>query len=374
MSKASKPRVVKTRASYDPVALLDQMTDSSRPSFRAKSPAAARAWQREMRAKLADCLGFVDAPRVDPKPRVIESVDRGSYVREKIVLRTMPGAELPLYLLVPKKPKRGLQARVTNKDHGRDAHDTGTPAVLALHGHGYGAKDIVGLWEDGRERRKPHGYHKDFACALAEAGFVVAAPEISGFGERRHAYPNAHQWRLNATCHGASTYAIMLGKSIAGLRALDNMRVLDYLATRPEVDPDRIGAMGLSGGGTNTFFTTALDLRIKACVISGYFCDWRHSILDIFHCTCNFVPGVLNLGELSDLAALIAPRPCLIEHGTRDPIFPIEHVKKTVAKAKRAWKIFGMPENLQTDYFPGDHQIHGKEAYRFLRKHLTSDA
>ncbi len=199
----------------------------------------------------------------------------------------------------------------------------------------------------------------------------MAAPEISGFGERRHAYPNEQLWRMNPTCHGGNTYAIMLGKSIAGLRVLDNMRVLDYLQTRPEVDQNRIGAMGISGGGMNTFFTTALDSRIKACVISGYFCDWRHSILNIFHCTCNFAPGLLNLGELSDLAGLIAPRPCLVENGTHDDIFPIEHVKQTVAKARGAWRIFGVPKNLQTDYFAGAHQIHGMVAYRFLKAHLT---
>src|SRR5207253_1121344 len=140
------------------------------------------------------------------------------------------------------------------------------------------------------ERQTPDGYHTDFACALAEQGFIVAAPEISTFGERQHPYKNAHLWRLNPTCHGGNTYAIMLGKSIAGLRVLDNIRVIDYLLTRPEIDKQNIAAMGISGGGMNTFFTAAIDERIKASVISGYFCDWRHSILEIFHCTCNFVP------------------------------------------------------------------------------------
>ena len=163
---------------------------------------------------------------------------------------------------------------------------------------------------------------------------------------------------------------MMLGGSIAGLRVWDGMRAVDYLQTLPQADVTRLGVMGISGGGMHAFFSACLDSRIRAAVISGYFCDWRHSILAINHCTCNFVPGLLKLGELSDLAALIAPRPLLVENGTRDDIFPIDDVKRTVRRAARAWKLFGAGKNLQTDYFEGAHEIHGAQAYPFLEKHL----
>jgi dienelactone hydrolase len=154
------------------------------------------------------------------------------------------------------------------------------------------------------------------------------------------------------------------------MRVLDALRVIDYLQSRDEVDGKNIGTMGISGGGMHAFFSAAIDPRIKAAVISGYFCDWRDSILSIFHCTCNFVPGLLNLGELSDLAGLIAPRPLLVEHGTRDHIFPIARVKAAVAKARRAWKVFAAEGNLATDYFEGRHRINGDAAYDFLAAHL----
>lgn len=343
---------------YDPIPLLDAENDRTPKqfAFTARTSAEAKAWQRKARAALADCLGFVDEEQVAAKPREIEKpVDRGSYRRHKIVIRTTLQSELPLYLLVPKKIKEPR------------------PCVLALHGHGYGVKDIVGLWEDGSERLTPDGYHRDFGCALAERGFVVAAPEISCFGERQMSPQRVAAFRANGmsgSCHNVATYAMMLGKSAAGLRALDALRIVDYLQTRDEIDSGNIGVMGISGGGMHTFFTAALDTRIKAAVVSGYFCDWRHSILSIYHCTCNFVPGLLNLGELSDLAGLIAPRPCLVEHGIRDEIFPIAHVKRTVEKARRAWKVFGEEDNLQTDYFEGRHRINGVVAYDFLAKHL----
>src|SRR4051812_44918673 len=153
---------------YDPIPLLDAVAaDARRFPFVAKNAAEARTWQKRTRAPLIECLGFLDTSKVDPRPRTIERADRGSYVRHKIVLRTSEKSELPLYLLVPKSI-RGRR-----------------PAVLALHGHGYGVKDIVGVWEDGSERTNPDGYHGDFAAQLAERGFVVAAPEISCFGERQ---------------------------------------------------------------------------------------------------------------------------------------------------------------------------------------------
>jgi dienelactone hydrolase len=340
---------------YDPIRQLDATSAATKRefAFTAGTAAAARTWQRKARNSLSECLGFLDQKRVSPAAKEIERVDRGSYVRHKIVLRTMPHAQLPLYLLIPKGIKKPR------------------PAVLALHGHGYGVKDIVGLWEDGSERRTPDGYHKDFGAALAERGFVVAAPEISCFGERlMEIHATFGATCLSSTCFNVATYAIMLGKSAAGMRVLDALRVVDYLLTRREVDNNAIGAMGISGGGMHTFFSAAIDPRIKASVISGYFCDWRDSILSIFHCPCNFVPGLLSLGELSDLAGLLAPRPLLVEHGMRDPIFPIARVKSAVSRSRRAWNAFGAGENLQTDYFEGRHRINGEAAYAFLAKHL----
>jgi dienelactone hydrolase len=350
-------RPMPSQSRLDPIQMLDHVA-AEMPKwaeFVANNAREARAWQKRTRKRLAAVVGFLDQKRAPLDPHVVRTVDRGSYVRRKVILRTTPWSDLPLYVLEPKGEGR-------------------KPVVLALHGHGYGVKDIVGLWEDGSERWEPEGYHKDFGCELAKRGFIVAAPEISCFGERTTNYDHLKQQLRPTTCHNAGTYAMMLGKSIAGLRVWEGMRALDYLAeSNKHADMDRIGAMGISGGGLHTFFSTALDLRIKACVISGYFCDWRHSVLAMNHCTCNFIPGLMQLGELADLAGLIAPRPTLVENGTRDDIFPIQHVKKTVSKARRAWDAFAAGEKLQTDYFEGRHAIGGAKAYDFLGKYLAAD-
>ena len=341
-----------TRA-YDPIETLDGIAGRMPPElpFEATDAKAARAWQRKARRALAKRVGFLDLDDVKPQPKVEHEVDRGDYVRRKVVIRTTEHSAMPLYLLIPKDAPAPM------------------PTVLAFHGHGYGVKDMIGLWEDGEERYTPGGYHKDFGCELAKRGFLVAAPEISCFGERRSP-TEIDADAGTSSCHLAANYAFMLGGTVVGLRVLDAMRAVDYLDTLDEADTSRLGAMGISGGGLHTFFSTCLDPRIRAVVISGYFCDWRRSIVPIVHCACNFVPGVLQLGELHDLAGLIAPRPCLVENGSRDPIFPIEDVKRTVKRARRAWRAFEAADRLQSDYFEGRHEISGAKAYDFLAEHL----
>jgi hypothetical protein len=221
---------------------------------------------------------------------------------------------------------------------------------------------------DGRERLDPDGYQVDFACTLAQRGFVVVAPEIVGFGQRisRECSENKGFY----PCWHLAPFALMMGGSVVGMRTWDAMRAIDFAQTLPEVDRNRIGAMGISGGGMNTFFATALDDRIKACVISGYFCDWRYGLLGKFHCFCNFVPGLLRLGELNDLAGLIAPRPCLVEAGSRDQYFPYQPSLDTVDRARRCWQAFGQESLLELDAFDGRHRISGRRAYDFLKEHV----
>jgi dienelactone hydrolase len=327
-------------------------------AFHARDLKDAQAWQRRTRKELERILGLLDIPKCPLQVRLIERVNKGDYIREKIVLQTAPHVLMPAYLLIPKAGPKPL------------------PSVLALHGHGYGVKDIVGLWEDGRERSVPDGCHKDFAVALCRKGFAVAAPEISCFGERQTDFSYLDTvlgQSAPATCTHTAVLASHLGLSAAGLRVHDARRLVDYLKTRPEFDGNRLGVMGISGGGMHTFFSTCVDTRIRACVISGYYSTFRDSILAMAHCTCNFVPGLYRFGEMYDLVGLIAPRPVLVEAGTRDPIFPLAAVKRSVARTRQVYNVFGAAGNVETDIFEGRHQISGRRAYDFLLRKLKAN-
>ena len=329
--------------------------EEARYAFRAKTPGEARAWQVETRKTLAQITGLHKPGDWPLQAELFESVDKGDYIREKILLQTGEHMLMPVYLLLPKQAQRPL------------------PVVLAFHGHGYGVKDIVGLWEDGQERDTPDGYHKDFGVSLCRAGFAVAAPEIACFGERQSDFSSLNpllDQPVPGTCTHTAMLAFHLGTSPLGMRVGDGMRLVDYLETRSEMDVSRLGAMGISGGGMHTFFSTCLDERIRACVVSGYFSTFQESVLAMSHCACNFVPGLGQFGEMYDLAGLIAPRPMLVESGSHDGIFPRQAVERSVERARQVYQVFGS-QALETDYFEGRHQISGKLAYEFLRKALS---
>jgi len=215
-------------------------------AFNATDAVQARRWQKKTRHALGRKIGLETILSASPGARVVQEIDKGDYVRQKIVLRTGPHSLMPVYLLIPKHGAKPL------------------PVVLAFHGHGYGVKDIVGLWEDGRERNTPDGYHKDFAVDLCRAGFAVAAPEISCFGERQTDFSSLDTLfgqEVPTTCTHSAMLAFHLGISVVGLRVHDGMRLVDYLETRKDMDVRRLGAMGISGGGMHTFFSACLDER-----------------------------------------------------------------------------------------------------------------
>lgn len=147
------------------------------------------------------------------------------------------------------------------------------------------------------------------------------------------------------------------------------MRVLDYIATRDDADSSRIGMMGISGGGTTTLFTSALDDRVRVVVVSGYLNTFKDSILSVDHCKDNYIPGILKFGEMYDIAALIAPRPLLVEGGTKDPI---EATKYAYEQVRRAYALLGAEERLEADFFEGRHEIGGWKCYDFIASWLRS--
>lgn len=321
-------------------------------AFRAQTLSQAQDWQAESRKALAKTIGLRSSDGSALLADLIETVDKGDYVREKLLIQIDHQVSMPVYLLIPKHAPRPL------------------PVVLAFHGHGYGVKDIVGLWEDGEERQAPDGYQKDFAVELCRAGFAVAAPEISCFGERQTDFSyikTALGQEEPSSCAHAAMLSFHMGGSVVGMRVYDGMRLIDYLETRPELDTNRLGAMGISGGGMHTFFSACLDERIKACVISGYYSTFQDSILSMAHCPCNFVPGLGQFGEMYDLVGMIAPRPLLVESGDYDAIFPRPAVEQSVARARAVYAVFGEQTDVHTDYFEGRHQISGRKAYGFLK-------
>ncbi|MDA3847766.1 MAG: hypothetical protein PF505_14705, partial [Vallitaleaceae bacterium] len=150
----------------------------------------------------------------------------------------------------------------------------------------------------------------------------------------------------------------------------DIIRTIDYLEGRADVDHERIGCMGISGGGLVCAFASVLDARIKVSVVSGYANTFKDSIMGMAHCIDNFVPGLLEVAEMPDIIGLIAPRPLLIEAGKQDPIFPVKASLKAYSQVRKIYGVLGQENRLDMDLFEGDHQISGRKAYDWFDRWL----
>ncbi len=310
-----------------------------------KSEAERIEWQQAFRARFAFLLGDLNAWERPPLASVVsEVVECEGYRRETVTFTTRPGLAAFGYFLIP------------------DSATSATPGVLCIPGHGVGVDGMCGLASE--------EYAEDFALQCVRQGYTTFGLEITGFGRRRDAEAKRSGPGVSS-CGRDSTAALMLGETMSGWRVWDAMRALDYLQTRTEcVDPAQLAIMGISGGGLVSLFTAALDTRLTACVVSSYFNTFAASVLSINHCVDNYVPGLLNLCEMPDLAALVAPRALFTVTGDTDPIFPIQAYGEAVGQAKEIYQGFGCPEKFGSEIFEGGHRFHGVGAFDFLRTHL----
>jgi dienelactone hydrolase len=297
---------------------------------------AFAAWRPRAAGRLAELLGPEPAP-VDPALETTDTVACEGYVRTRVVFDTEATMSVPAYLLVP---------------DGR--HEAGS-AVLAVHGHGPGKAQVVGL----EETETPNG---DYARQLVRAGHVVLAPDLRCFGERADWNPPDHY-----ACDTNLVHAVMTGRSPLTQNLWDLARCLDVLAAHPLVDPRRMGVAGLSYGATMALFLAATDGRVAAAVVSGYFSSWAESHKMPWNmCGSQVLPGMLGRLEHLDLGALVAPRPLLVESGRDDDLFPAADAEAQLARLRRVYAMAGAPDALVHDVFDGGHQWHGTVALDFL--------
>jgi hypothetical protein len=224
---------------------------------------------------------------------------------------------------------------------------------------------LIGLDEAGNPLENE--YQHAFALEACRRGFVSLTFDMLCFGRRRDFLYN-QQYKLNP-CDSPSKIAIQLGASMLGLRVFDARQMLTLLGQQPEVDADRLGMSGISGGGTITFFTTLLDDRVRAANISGYFNRFS-AFMQVPHCVDNFVPALATVAEAPDLGCAIAPRPVLINQGTRDPIFPIEATRAGVEQLRTAYRLFAAESHVEEEYYDAEHVYSNARVWDFFRENL----
>ena len=340
---------------FDPVVFTRDLYAAAprRLRFQAQTRREAEEWQRTLSAKLTDLVGGFPSERGPLRPATLETRTFPGYRREKIVFDSRPGVSVLAYVLLP----ANVRARA--------------PVVVCVPGHGRGVDDIVGIDEQGRDRTDKAGYQHDFAIQVAEAGLAAVAIEPMAFGCRRDPL-NARQGLSRKACEPAAGGALLVGETMIAWRVWDVMRTIDYIGTRAELDAGRVGCMGISGGGTATLFSAALEPRIRAALVSGYLNTFRDSIGSLAHCIDNYIPGILNWAEMHDIAGLIAPRPLFVESGEKDPIFPIDASIESFTRVRAIYRVLESADRVEQEVFPGEHMFWGKRGIPFLARHLTA--
>lgn len=340
----------------------------------------AAEYQREGRALVLAALGGAPPP-TPVNADVVARQDMGSYIREKVVFSTTPELRVPAYLHIPKERQGRL------------------PAIVDLHSHG-------GMFLFGKEKVIDFGvnhpamvtYHKanyegrPTATELVKRGYVVMTIDAFGFGERRilleedkaagwerGAYSVEDVDRLNRKCRAKESTIVKTlayaGYTWPGVIAWDDMRTVDFLQTRAEVDPARIGCVGVSMGGWRSLILAGLDSRIRAAVVVGFMSTARPMMerhMDT-HSFVHFIPGIHAQLDLPDIVGLRTPLPLLVQQCRQDGLFPLAGMEESVEKLKAIYAKAGRPEAFEGRFYDQKHIFNVEmqnEAFAWLDRHL----
>ncbi|MDO8542062.1 MAG: acetylxylan esterase [Opitutaceae bacterium] len=314
---------------------------------RLESRADWERYRQEARERIIELAG--PFPEKTPlNPRVLGAVNKGAFRVEKIVYESQPGLHVTAALFVP-EPLRGK-----------------APAIIYCSGH-----------SDSSFRSPPY---QTMILNLVQKGFVVLAFDPIGQGERLQ-YFNAQTGRSDFG-NGSSTrehtragsQCFLTGSSLARYMIWDGIRSVDYLVTRPEVDPARIGITGRSGGGTQSAYIASVDERIRAAAPENYLTTFEQLLKTRGpqDPEQNFHRGIARGFDQPDFVLARAPKPTLVVATTRD-IFSIEGTQALFAEARRGFTALGRADALEMTVDDAEHTSTRKNreaTYAFFRQHL----
>jgi dienelactone hydrolase len=276
------------------------------------------------RQQLFEMLGLDPLPERTPlNATTTGSVDHEQFTVEKLHFQSRPGLYVTANLYLPK----GLTKPA--------------PAVLYVCGHGNYKKDGVSY---GSKTKYQH-----HAGWFARHGYVCLILDTLQLGEiegLHHGTYRENMWWWN--CRGYTP---------AGVEAWNCIRALDYLQSRPEVDGEKIGVTGRSGGGAYSWWIAALDERIKVAVPVAGIADLENHVVDGTvegHCDCMFMVNTYRW-DYAQVAALVAPRPLLLSNTDKDGIFPLEGIERIHQQVRKIYRLYGADKNFGLQISEGPH-------------------
>jgi len=313
-------------------------------------------WEKarpELRRQLLEMLGLWPLPpRADLKAEITGKIERPTFTVEKLVFQSMPGLYVTGNVYVPKPAP------------------TKAPTILYVCGHGNVVKDGVSFGSK--------TFYQHHAGWYAEHGYVALILDTLQLSE----IPGLH----HGTYREKMWWWHTLGYTPAGVECWNGMRALDYLETRPEVDPKRIGVTGRSGGGAYSWWIAATDERIACAVPVAGIADLQAHLNEGYagrlekgviagHCDCMFMTNTYRW-DFSKVAALVAPRPLMLGNSDRDEIFPVPGFRRIEPKVQRIYDLYGAGNKFNVYETLGKHEDTPElrlGEYRWMNRWLKGD-
>ncbi|MEX1212816.1 MAG: acetylxylan esterase [Balneolaceae bacterium] len=306
-----------------------------------------RDYQTDIRARLQEAIG--PFPERSPlNARTVGTLERESFTVEKVIFESRPGYHVTAALYLPK------------------GESGPHPAIVYASGH-----TLDGFRSD---------VYQLVSKNLVMRGFAVLAFDPVGQGER-HQYLNEEgsETRLGSPTREhsyAGAQMLLSGDSMVRSMIWDGIRSVDYLLSREDIDPDRIGMTGRSGGGTQTALTAAMDDRIVAAAPENYITtlSWLFRSIGPQDAEQN-IPGGVALGlDHGDLLLARAPKPTMVIATTRD-FFSIQGARQTRTEVRRAWEAMGRSDSfeyIEDDHGHGSTPANRERMVRFFQTHLQN--
>lgn len=308
------------------------------PSMRYREGEDFGQWQKRGREKLEKLLGL-PFESCDPDVQIDYVQDRPAYTDTRFSFQSEKGYYVPCHYLCPKE-------------------ETGKKQVfICLQGHSTGMHQSIAVGKFPGDEEELTGYDLAYGMEALKRGYKVILVELRNFGE-------CGGTKQGPDCYLSSMNALLLGRTTIGERVWDVQRMIDVMEQYfPDLDLSHLACLGLSGGGTAATYVSCLEPRIRYVVIASAFCTFKHSIGAMYHCSCNYVPGIARYFDMGDLGGLLAPRKLIVASGDVDPIFPVEGVMEAYRLTQAQYCAAGAEENCRFYIGNGPHRFFNKEIW-----------
>jgi hypothetical protein len=314
-------------------------------------------WKATARPEIEKCLGaFPDT--VDPNPELAVEWEEDGLRKQRWLIDVNPHLTAGVLVFYPGDLGEG-EAR---------------PALLCWHGHGdHGKESVMGNRSSPERRTVIEAHNYDYGLQMAQSGFVTYAVDWLGKGDLDdNDKPNwRRDWGGRDWCNLYYLHATMFGMTSIAINVGIGMAATGFVSSLPGVDADRLGVMGLSGGGTMTLWSAFCDARIKAAEIMCYSDLWEaFGMRDINYCGMQVAPGLYALVDLPDLQGLLAPMPLLVDIGVRDTCFRVETALPCFRQVEKIYAAAGAGDKLELDLHPNEHSWGGDKSVEFFQNAL----